>query len=216
MNEQSKYVRMFAGLAACWLSGRSSAVGEPLAAAWLAEVETDSGEGLIETFLQQDSLAPEQRHQTLSTVARTAQDQTCLAAGAHRAVAADPERLLRLAVQIVTAELATVARTLRHQQRHGSSSTPTCWVDGFLNHQARFEVRQVLRQGSPSFHGAQGRRGRMSCPQKRPTGRHLAVASAEAAQRFPLGHHHKSDSSPSLRLRAAHDAPSARQRSGGL
>lgn len=83
------------------------AVGEPLAAAWLAEVETDSGEEFIETFLQHDSLAPQQRHQTLSTVARTAQDQPGLAAGAHRAVAADPERLLRLAVQTVTVELAT-------------------------------------------------------------------------------------------------------------
>ncbi|GAA2674312.1 hypothetical protein [Streptomyces lunalinharesii] len=83
------------------------AVGEPLAAAWLAEVETDSGEEFIEAFLQHDSLATEQRHQTLSTVARTAQDQPGLAAGAHRAVVADPERLLPLAAQTVTAELGT-------------------------------------------------------------------------------------------------------------
>ncbi|MFH8738008.1 trypsin-like peptidase domain-containing protein [Streptomyces sp. NPDC017964] len=83
------------------------AVGEPLAAAWLAEVEADSGEEFIETFLQHDSLATEQRHQTLSTVARTAQDQPGLAAGAHRAVAADPERLLPLAAQTVAAELGT-------------------------------------------------------------------------------------------------------------
>ncbi|MFF2927192.1 hypothetical protein ACFVTP_33110 [Streptomyces celluloflavus] len=83
------------------------AVGEPLAAAWLAEVETDSGEEFIEAFLQHDSLGTGQRHQTLSTVARTAQDQPGLAAGAHRAVAADPERLLPLAAQTVTAELGT-------------------------------------------------------------------------------------------------------------
>ncbi|MFJ9181360.1 serine protease [Streptomyces sp. NPDC102360] len=83
------------------------AVGEPLAAAWLAEVETDSGEEFIEAFLQHDSLAPEQRHQTLSTVARTAHEQPGLAAGAHRAVAATPERLLPLAAQTVTAELDT-------------------------------------------------------------------------------------------------------------
>ncbi|MGI5532481.1 trypsin-like peptidase domain-containing protein [Streptomyces syringium] len=83
------------------------AVGEPLAAAWLAEVETDSGEEFIEAFLQHGSLATEQRHQTLSTVARTAQDQPGLAAGAHRAVAADPERLLPLAAQTITAELGT-------------------------------------------------------------------------------------------------------------
>ncbi|MER5201241.1 trypsin-like peptidase domain-containing protein [Streptomyces sp. NPDC002755] len=83
------------------------AVGEPLAAAWLAEIETDSGEEFIETFLQHDSLATEQRRQTLSTVARTAQDQPGLAAGAHRAVAADPERLLPLAAQTITAELGT-------------------------------------------------------------------------------------------------------------
>ncbi|MFD0381420.1 hypothetical protein ACFQ2B_00305 [Streptomyces stramineus] len=83
------------------------AVGEPLAAAWLAEVETDSGEEFIEAFLQHDSLATEQRHQTLSTVARTAHDQPGLAAGAHRAVAADPECLLLLAAQTVTAELGT-------------------------------------------------------------------------------------------------------------
>ncbi|MFI0219906.1 trypsin-like peptidase domain-containing protein [Streptomyces lydicus] len=83
------------------------AVGEPLATAWLAEVETDSGEEFIETLLQHDSLATEQRHRTLSTIARTAQDQPGLAAGAHRAVAADPERLLPLAAQTVTAELGT-------------------------------------------------------------------------------------------------------------
>ncbi|MFD3488756.1 trypsin-like peptidase domain-containing protein [Streptomyces sp. NPDC058665] len=83
------------------------AVGEPLAAAWLAEAETESGEEFIEAFLQHDSLATEQRHQTLSTVARTAQDQPRLAAGAHRAVAAAPERLLPLAAQTVTAELGT-------------------------------------------------------------------------------------------------------------
>ncbi|MFF2165481.1 trypsin-like serine protease [Streptomyces sp. NPDC058175] len=83
------------------------AVGEPLAAAWLAEVEADSGEEFIEAFLQHDSLANEQRHQTLSTIARTAQDQPGLAAGAHRAVAADPEHLLPLAAQTVTAELGT-------------------------------------------------------------------------------------------------------------
>ncbi|MGW2028116.1 trypsin-like peptidase domain-containing protein [Streptomyces decoyicus] len=83
------------------------AVGEPLATAWLAEVETDSGEEFIETLLQHDSLATEQRHQTLSTIARTAQEQPGLAAGAHRAVAADPKRLLPLAAQTVTAELGT-------------------------------------------------------------------------------------------------------------
>lgn len=83
------------------------AVGEPLAAAWLAEVEAESGEEFIEAFLQHDALATEQRHQTLSTVARTAQDQPALAAGAHRAVAADPERLLPLAAQTVTLELDT-------------------------------------------------------------------------------------------------------------
>jgi hypothetical protein len=79
------------------------AVGEPLATAWL--VENESSEEFIETFLQHDSLATEQRHQTLSTVARTAQDQPALAVGAQRAVAADPERLLPLAAQTVTAEL---------------------------------------------------------------------------------------------------------------
>ncbi|MGV9942410.1 hypothetical protein [Streptomyces sp. NPDC003401] len=81
------------------------AVGEPLAAAWLTEIEDESGEEFIETFLQHDSLATEQRHQALSTVARAAQDQPGLAAGAHRAVAANPERLLPLAVQTVTTEL---------------------------------------------------------------------------------------------------------------
>lgn len=82
-------------------------VGEPLAAAWLAEVEADSGEEFIEAFLQHDALATGQRHQTLSTVARTAKDQPGLSAGAHRAVAADPERLLPLAVQTATTELST-------------------------------------------------------------------------------------------------------------
>ncbi|MGW1765132.1 S1 family peptidase [Streptomyces sp. NPDC002073] len=83
------------------------AVGEPLTAAWLAEVETASGEEFIEAFLQHDSLAREQRHQTLRTIARAAQSQPGLAAGAHRAVAADPERLLPLAAQTITAELGT-------------------------------------------------------------------------------------------------------------
>ncbi|WP_331730250.1 serine protease [Streptomyces sp. NBC_00073] len=83
------------------------AVGEPLAAAWLAEVEADSGEEFIEAFLQHDSLATKQRHQALSTIARTAQDQPGLAAGAHRAVAADPECLLPLAAQTIAAELGT-------------------------------------------------------------------------------------------------------------
>lgn len=82
-------------------------VGEPLAVAWLAEVETDSGEEFIAAFLQHDSLATEQRHQTLSTVARNAQDQPGLAAGAQRAVAAAPELLLPIAVQGVTAELGS-------------------------------------------------------------------------------------------------------------
>ncbi|MFE2498814.1 hypothetical protein [Streptomyces scopuliridis] len=83
------------------------AVGEPLAATLLTEVETDSGDEFIETFLQHDSLRTEQRHQTLSTIARTAQEKPDLAAAAHRAVATDPERLLPLAAQTVTAELST-------------------------------------------------------------------------------------------------------------
>ncbi|CAL9675524.1 S1 family peptidase [Streptomyces sp. enrichment culture] len=83
------------------------AIGTPLADAWLAEVETDSGDEFIETFLTHEALATEQRHQTLSTIARTAQDKPELAAGAQRAVAADPELLLPLAAQTVTAELST-------------------------------------------------------------------------------------------------------------
>ncbi|MGA4966970.1 hypothetical protein [Streptomyces pseudogriseolus] len=83
------------------------AIGAPLADAWLTEVETDNGDEFIETFLQHEDLATEQRHQTLSTIARTAQDKPELAAGAQRAVAAAPERLLPLAAQTVTAELST-------------------------------------------------------------------------------------------------------------
>lgn len=83
------------------------AIGAPLADAWLTEVEADSGDEFIETFLQHEALATEQRRQTLSTIARTAQDKPELAAGAQRAVAADPERLLPIAAQTVTAELGT-------------------------------------------------------------------------------------------------------------
>ncbi|MEU0630640.1 serine protease [Streptomyces sp. NPDC005989] len=83
------------------------AVGEPLAAALLTEVEAESGDEFVETFLQHESLKTEQCRQTLSTIARTAQDKPSLAAGAQRAVAADPQRLLPLAAQTVTAELGT-------------------------------------------------------------------------------------------------------------
>ncbi|MFF9024779.1 hypothetical protein [Streptomyces eurythermus] len=58
-------------------------------------------------MLQHEALATKQRHQTLSTTARTAQDKPELAAGAQRAVDADPERLLPFAAQTVTAELST-------------------------------------------------------------------------------------------------------------
>ncbi|MFE2044211.1 hypothetical protein ACFXAZ_25455 [Streptomyces sp. NPDC059477] len=46
-------------------------------------------------------------HQTIGAIAPTAQDQPGLAAGAHRAVAADLERLFPLAAQTVTAQLGT-------------------------------------------------------------------------------------------------------------
>ncbi|MFD4144534.1 hypothetical protein [Streptomyces sp. NPDC058572] len=81
------------------------AIGEPLAAALLAEVETDSGNEFVEHFLQHDSLKTEQRHQTLSVIVRTAQEQPGLAEGAYRAVAAAPEQLLPLAVQAAATEL---------------------------------------------------------------------------------------------------------------
>ncbi len=81
-------------------------IGEPLAAAWIAEVDTDGGEGFVEHLLQHDALSKNQQHQALSRIAREAEEQPVLAADAHRAVASQPERLLPLAAGL-TAELAT-------------------------------------------------------------------------------------------------------------
>jgi hypothetical protein len=132
------------------------AVGEPLATAWLAEVEADSGEEFIEAFLQHDSLAADQRRQTLSAVARTAQDQPGLATGAHRAVAADPKRLLPLAAQTVTAELGPSharhwLRDLEHAVADRSTdpnSDPATyqWASSFISEaqaQATAETRDL-------------------------------------------------------------------------
>jgi hypothetical protein len=82
------------------------AVGEPLAAALLAEVETDSGHEFVEHFLQHETLKAEQRGQTLEVVARVSKDDPAIAEGAHRAVAAAPEDLLPFAIQ-AAAELDT-------------------------------------------------------------------------------------------------------------
>ncbi|MCX4596968.1 serine protease [Streptomyces sp. NBC_01549] len=81
------------------------AIGEPLATALLADVETDSGNEFVEHFLQHDRLTQHQCHQALSTVVRTAGEQPDLADGALRAVAANPELLLPLAVQTIATEL---------------------------------------------------------------------------------------------------------------
>ncbi|MEU9098824.1 hypothetical protein [Streptomyces sp. NPDC048361] len=82
------------------------AVGEPLAAALLTEVETDSGHEFVEQFLQHETLKPEQRAQTLHVVARVSTEDPALAEGAHRAVATAPDELLPLAVR-AAAELDT-------------------------------------------------------------------------------------------------------------
>lgn len=82
------------------------AVGEPLAAALLTEVETDSGHEFVEQFLQHETLKPAQRTQTLHVIARVSTEDPALAEGAHRAVAAAPDELLPLAVQ-AAAELDT-------------------------------------------------------------------------------------------------------------
>lgn len=82
------------------------AVGEPLAAALLAEVETDSGHEFVDHFLRHEALKAEQRGQTLEVVARVSKGDPTLAEGAHRAVAAAPEDLLPFAIQ-AAAELDT-------------------------------------------------------------------------------------------------------------
>ncbi|MER7812954.1 serine protease [Streptomyces sp900116325] len=86
------------------------AIGTPLATALLTEVETDSGNEFVESFLQHDALEHSQRRQTLRVIAHTAQETPELAVGAHRAVAAEPELLLPLA--------AKAAAGLESEQAH--------------------------------------------------------------------------------------------------
>lgn len=81
-------------------------VCEPLAVTLLTDVEDTSGNEFVEHFLQHDALKEDQRRQALSAIARTADEQPDLAASAHRAVAAAPERLLPLAAKTITAELS--------------------------------------------------------------------------------------------------------------
>ncbi|MGW1293047.1 hypothetical protein [Streptomyces sp. NPDC002533] len=74
-------------------------VGAPLAAALLAEVETDSSHEFVEHFLQHETLKAEQRGQVLEGVARVSTDDPAIAEGAHRVVAAAPQHLLPFAIR---------------------------------------------------------------------------------------------------------------------
>jgi hypothetical protein len=87
-----------------------------LGAALVAEVDEASDRQFIEHLLPHPNLSPEQRHQSLTVVARAIPEQPALAAGAARAVAAAPQQLLPLAARTVAAELAPeVARPWLHE-----------------------------------------------------------------------------------------------------
>ncbi|MFE2693616.1 trypsin-like peptidase domain-containing protein [Streptomyces mirabilis] len=77
----------------------------PLVAALIADVERNSGHEFVEDLLLHPSLKPPQRRQTLRVIARAADTQPELAEAAHRAVAADPQLLLRDAAKTIAAEL---------------------------------------------------------------------------------------------------------------
>ncbi|QJS99281.1 trypsin-like peptidase domain-containing protein [Streptomyces asoensis] len=79
------------------------AIGEPLAAVLLGEVESESGHTFVEDFLTHEALIAEQHHHALQAIARSASEQPHTTASAHRAVAAAPERLLDPALKAVTA-----------------------------------------------------------------------------------------------------------------
>ncbi|NUK17675.1 S1 family peptidase [Streptomyces lunaelactis] len=78
-----------------------------LGAALVAEVEDKSGGQFIERLLPHPYLEEHQQHRALTVLARSAPTQPVLAAGAARAVAAAPDKLLPLAARTVTAELDT-------------------------------------------------------------------------------------------------------------
>ncbi|MEU8849744.1 serine protease [Streptomyces sp. NPDC048564] len=79
-----------------------------LGAALVAECEDKSGGQFIERLLPHPYLEEDQQHRALTVLARSAPTQPVLAAGAARAVAAAPDKLLPLATGTVTAELDTV------------------------------------------------------------------------------------------------------------
>ncbi|WP_235487550.1 hypothetical protein [Streptomyces roseoverticillatus] len=93
-----------------------SSIGEPLAAALLTEVEKENGGTFTERFLQHDDLPDSQRQQSLTAIARITQTQPELAAGAHRAVAAAPARLLAHAINTLTV--------------HTDPNSARQWLDG--------------------------------------------------------------------------------------
>uniref|UniRef100_UPI002F90AF78 serine protease n=1 Tax=Streptomyces antimycoticus TaxID=68175 RepID=UPI002F90AF78 len=76
-----------------------------LGAELIAEVEDSSDQQFVEQLLPHPYLNEEQQHQGLTIIARATADQPALAAGAARAVAAAPGKLLSLAAKTVTAEL---------------------------------------------------------------------------------------------------------------
>lgn len=78
-----------------------------LGTALVADVETKSGGQFIERLLPHPYLEEDQQHRALTVLARATPTQPVLTAGAARAVAAAPDKLLPLAARTVTAELDT-------------------------------------------------------------------------------------------------------------
>jgi len=86
-----------------------------LGTALVADVEDNSGGQFIERLLPHPYLEADQQHRALTVLARATPIQPTLAAGAARAVAAAPDKLLPLAARTVTAELDTdIARDWLH------------------------------------------------------------------------------------------------------
>ncbi|MDW8478393.1 serine protease [Streptomyces scabiei] len=86
-----------------------------LGAALVADVEDTSGGQFIERLLPHPYLEEHQQHRALTVLARATPTQPALAAGAARAVAAAPDKLLPLAATTVAAELdIDIARNWLH------------------------------------------------------------------------------------------------------
>ncbi|NEE32388.1 hypothetical protein G3M53_43940, partial [Streptomyces sp. SID7982] len=181
------------------------AVGEPLAAALLTEVETDSGHEFVEQFLQHETLKVEQRTQTLHVVARVSTEDPAVAEGAHRAVAAAPDELLPLALgaaaELDTDDAAHWLDGTRHavSVRAAEPDADTAVYERGPTGAARPGLRGRWNQPhhTPAHHPHRGHRavGRRVTgpPRLHPgqTGREVArpAASHHGQHCLPAGHH---------------------------